>query len=161
IAASPPPPPSVAATATAAKPTDLAPRKEAKADAPPPPARMAPRALASAAPGGGGRGGDDAWGFAAPQAQFSGVKAGEGDDNATSREFQKFPGTAAVVYPPVDLRYRRFLVVRDAQGKPIPRCRVKVSDNEQHQASFLTTASGRAIFFPKGEGLTGASFKAN
>src|SRR5262249_45807243 len=39
--------------------------------------------------------------------------------------------------------------------------RVKVSDNEQHQTSFLTTASGRAIFFPKGEGLTGASFKAN
>ena len=50
--------------------------------------------------------------------------------------------------------------MRDAQGKPIPRCKVRVSDDQQHQTSFLTTASGRAILFPKGEGLTGEKFTA-
>jgi Mg-chelatase subunit ChlD len=162
----PPPPPPRVATPSPRSAPPAAPRP---VDSPSPPAAGATSAASHAAlgpmGGAGGRGraaaGDDAWGFAAPQAQFSGVKAGEWDDNANYREFQKFLGSAAVVYHPVDLRYRRFLVVRDGRGLPIPRCRVKVTDNEQHATSFLTTASGRAIFFPKGESTTGARFKAS
>jgi Mg-chelatase subunit ChlD len=111
---------------------------------------------------------DDAWGgskdsalgFGVPSQGFNGVKAGEWDDNANYRDFQKFLGAQQVSYHPVDLRYRRFLVVRDAQGKPVPRCRVRVNDDAQHEASYFTNAGGHAILFPKGEGLTGSKFLA-
>jgi len=136
----------------------------AHAGAPAPAATTAPAAVAR-----GRREADDAWGgdkggFAAPPgpslANFSGVKAGEWDDNANYRDFQKFLGSQQVGYHPVDLRFRRFLVVRDAQGKPVPRCRVRVTDDAQHEASFFTNAGGHAILFPKGEGLTGGKFLA-
>ncbi len=133
------------------------------------PPRMAPPPPPAAR---GRRDSDDRWGgdkegslgMAAPPApslaNFSGVKAGEWNDNANYRDFQKFLGAQQVTYHPVDLRFRRYLVVRDAQGKPVPRCRVRVSDDAQHQTSFFTTAGGQAILFPKGEGLTGAKFTA-
>jgi Mg-chelatase subunit ChlD len=35
-----------------------------------------------------------------------------------------------------------------------------VSDDTQHESTFLTTASGHAILFPKGEGLMGSKFLA-
>jgi von Willebrand factor type A domain len=139
-------------------------------------AHAAPTPAATKAPpakrGGPEAAGDDAWrgdkagslGVAAPAApslaNFSGVKAGEWDDNANYRDFQKFLGSQQVSFHPVDLRFRRFLVVRDAQGKPVPRCRVRVNDDAQHESSFFTTAGGHAILFPKGEGLTGAKFLA-
>ena len=131
-------------------------------------AHAKPVAMATSAPPARARALDpsDTWGAdKAPSvgpslANFSGVKAGEWDDNANYRDFQKFLGSQQVSYHPVDLRYRRFLVVRDAQGKPVPRCRVRVNDDMQHQATFFTTASGHAILFPKGEGLTGAKFTA-
>ena len=53
--------------------------------------------------------------LAAPPANFSGVKAGEWDDNANYREFQKYLGAEQVAFHPVDVRDRRFLVVRDAR----------------------------------------------
>jgi hypothetical protein len=92
-------------------------------------------------------------GFGVP-AQFSGVKAGEWDDNANFRDFQKFLGQSrGLGFHGVDLRDRRFLVVRDARGQAMPHCRVVVSDAQQRSTSLLTTASGRAILFPHAEGL--------
>jgi hypothetical protein len=82
------------------------------------------------------------------------VKAGEWDDNANYRDFQKFLGSSTAPYHHVDLRDRRFLVVRDSKGQAVPRCRVSIDDSQQKtHVSFLTTASGRAIFFPHAEGF--------
>jgi Mg-chelatase subunit ChlD len=81
------------------------------------------------------------------------VKAGEWDDNANYRDFQKFLASSPVGFHRVDLRDRRFLVVRDSKGQGIPRCKVSVSDGQKAFASFVTTASGRAIFFPHAEGF--------
>jgi Mg-chelatase subunit ChlD len=51
-------------------------------------------------------------------------------------------------------------VVRDVEGKAIPRCTVTVGDGNEHEVSFVTTASGRAIFFPHAEGFTSKDFVA-
>ena len=100
-------------------------------------------------------------GFGVPQ-QFGGVKAGEWDDNANFRDFQRFLATSGGLgFHRVDLRDRRFLVVRDAKGQPMPHCRVTVSDAQQRSASFVTTASGRAILFPHAEGFGEGKLAAN
>jgi Mg-chelatase subunit ChlD len=84
------------------------------------------------------------------------VKAGEWDDNANYREFQKWLGTeSSQPYHRVDVRDRQFIVVRDADGKPMPRCAVDVRDEQGHHASLTTTASGRTLLFPHAEGLAG------
>lgn len=93
-------------------------------------------------------------------APASSIKAGEWDDNANYREFQKYLGTVSGGVHMVDVRARRFLVVRDADGKGVPRCPVTVRDEAQHEVSFVTTASGRAILFPYAENLTGKTFTA-
>lgn len=138
-------PPAAAASAPTATPA-VADKEEEKAgvpathaDAPPAATTTVARAAAAPAPAkpsmarrdegldmlgaGGGRGmamePAPVAGFGVPQ-QFSGVKAGEWDDNANFREFQKFLGTQASAFHRVDLRDRRFLVVRDAKGS---RCR--------------------------------------
>ena len=97
----------------------------------------------------------------APVAAASGVKAGEWDDNANYREFQRWLATEdGEPFHRVDIRDRRFIVVRDAHGKAVPRCKVVVEDDAQHTTSLTTTASGRAILFPHAEGLTGKSLRA-
>jgi Mg-chelatase subunit ChlD len=101
----------------------------------------------------------DPW--SGPAQQFNGVKAGEWDDNANFREFQRFLGMQQSAFHPVDLRDRRFLVVRDSKGQPMPHCRVTVSDAQQRSTSFVTTASGRAILFPHAEGLGEGKLAAN
>ncbi len=96
---------------------------------------------------------------AAPSAS---VKAGEWDDNANYREFQKWLGTeTAQPYHRVDVRDRQFLVVRDVAGNPVPRCAVVVSDAQQHQVTLTTTARGRALLFPHAEGLVGQDLSAS
>jgi len=96
-----------------------------------------------------------------PVAAASGVKAGEWDDNANYREFQRWLATEdGQHFHRVDISDRRFIVVRDAHGKAVPRCKVVVEDDAQHTTSLTTTASGRAILFPHAEGLTGKSFSA-
>lgn len=88
--------------------------------------------------------------------QPSGIKAGEWDDNANYREFQAWLRTEeGQSFHRVDVRDRRFVVVRDAQGRAVPRCRVTIADSAQHQTSLTTTASGRAVLFPHAEGLVG------
>ena len=97
---------------------------------------------------------------AVAMAPASAIKAGEWDDNANYREFQRYLAGVTAPIHAVDVRSRRFLVVRDSEGKGVPRCPVVVSDAKQHEVTFTTTASGRAIFFPFAEKLDGRDFTA-
>lgn len=93
---------------------------------------------------------------AAAVAQASGVRAGEWDDNANYREFQRYiAGQQGLGIASVAIEARRFVVVRDADGKAVPNCRISVTDAQQRRAELTTTASGRAILFPRAEGLAG------
>jgi Mg-chelatase subunit ChlD len=93
--------------------------------------------------------------------QQLGVKAGEWDDNANYREFFRFLDSESnIAFHHTDIRDRAFLVVRDADGKGVPNCRVTVSDARQHIAILTTTSSGRAILFPHAEGLVGNELTA-
>ncbi|MBX3222304.1 MAG: VWA domain-containing protein [Labilithrix sp.] len=133
-------------------------------DAPPPPSPAAKGGPRAARPSGDPSSGSyDAVpmtsGFGvAPQ--FAGVKAGEWDDNANFREFTRFLASSPTNHRRMNLNDRRFVVVRDKDGHGVPRCRVTVRDGRQASASFLTTASGRAILFPHAEGLTGDKLSA-
>lgn len=91
----------------------------------------------------------------------AGVKAGEWDDNANYREFQKYLNTMGRVGAKrLDISDRQFLVVRDDEGRGVPRCRVTVTDSNQRRVTLTTTASGRAILFPRAEGLRGSKMLA-
>jgi Mg-chelatase subunit ChlD len=89
-------------------------------------------------------------------AESSGVRAGEWDDNANYRDFQRYLATQSGIHR-VAVEKRRFIVVRDAKGKGVPNCKLTVSDSTQRRAELVTTASGRAILFPRAEGLAGDS----
>ncbi len=86
----------------------------------------------------------------------SGVRTGEWDDNANLRELTKWlakedaPGTAKL-----DFSSRRFVVVRDSAGLPVPSCLVDIADSSgASPALTLTTSStGRALLFPRIEGI--------
>ncbi|MDI1431839.1 vWA domain-containing protein [Polyangium sorediatum] len=112
-----------------------------------------PRAPAGVRVGPGGLG-------AAAQSQ-GGVRTGEWDDNANYREFARWlgkeraPGAATM-----DLSARRFLVVRDSAGKPVPSCPIEVRDAAGTTLSLRTTANGRALLFPRAEGLKGPDLVA-
>jgi Mg-chelatase subunit ChlD len=82
------------------------------------------------------------------------VKAGEWDDNANYREFQRYL-TMQSDHPihRADVSNRQFLVVRDADGHAVPRCNVTVRDEDGAAVTLATTASGRALLFPRAEGL--------
>jgi len=88
------------------------------------------------------------------------IRASEWDDNANYREFQRYLGLVTEPIHAVDVRARRFLIVRDNGGKAVSRCPVTVTDDAQHAVTLTTTASGRAILFPYAEGLTGKRFTA-
>jgi hypothetical protein len=90
------------------------------------------------------------------------IAAGEWDDNANYREFLRYlANEERLPLHRVDVSDRRFLVVRDSQGKPVPRCRVTVTDPDQRSTTLTTMASGRAILFPHAEGLGGQSLVAD
>ena len=97
----------------------------------------------------------------APPAAVQGVKAGEWDDNANYREFMRWLGTRPAPAHYVNLRDRRFIVVRDVQGLGVPNCRIIIKDESQRQAELTTLASGRALLFPHAEGLTGEELTAS
>jgi hypothetical protein len=114
--------------------------------------------VAAPSPATAGRGGAVA---VARPVEPSGVRAGEWDDNANYREFSRWLGTeASRPYHRIDVRDRQFVVVRDADGKAVPRCPVVVSDGAQHTVTLTTTASGRALLFPHAEGLVGRGLVA-
>jgi hypothetical protein len=85
-------------------------------------------------------------------APANGVKAGEWDDNANYRDFVRYLDSST---GHVDVRGRRFIVVRDANGKAVPNCAVEIRDAQQNSVTLTTTASGRALLFPSAEGLAG------
>jgi len=90
------------------------------------------------------------------------VNAGEWDDNANYREFMHWlAGEPAPTAHRIDIRDRRFLVVRDAAGLGVPGCRVEIADDNDRQTELVTTATGRAILFPHAEGLAGRSLTAS
>lgn len=88
------------------------------------------------------------------------VKAGEWDDNANYREYLKYKKlekSPALL----DVRNRRFLVVRDAKNLPVPNCSLKVSDASGHTTKLTTQANGRAVLFPHAVGMQGALLKVS
>ena len=97
---------------------------------------------------------------AAPAAVPS-VGAGEWDDNANYREFMRWLSTSpARAAHRIDIRDRRFLVVRDAAGLGVPNCRVLIADESDRQTELVTAPTGRAILFPHAEGLSGGTLTA-
>jgi Mg-chelatase subunit ChlD len=96
-----------------------------------------------------------------PPAATRSIAAGEWDDNANYREFQQWLRTSdRLPFHRLDVSDRRFLVVRDVDGRPVPRCPVTVLDREQHRTTLTTAASGRAVLFPRAEGLRGDELRA-
>lgn len=98
----------------------------------------------------------------APAPATASVKAGEWDDNANYREFMSWLGTRPdQAAHEIDIRDRRFIVVRDVQGLGVPNCRVVIEDESQRQTELTTLASGRVVLFPHAEGLTGQVLTAS
>ncbi|MEP7122531.1 MAG: vWA domain-containing protein [Byssovorax sp.] len=150
-AGAPPPPPS---------PVMMAPSKKAERSYEPsaaatasPRAPMKPASIA----------GDDARAMPyVPEPPAAAVKAGEWDDNANYREFQKWMASEqGLPFHRADATDRQFLVVRDADGKAVPRCPVVVNDEQGRRVTLTTTASGRALLFPHAEGLSGRDLTAS
>jgi len=93
--------------------------------------------------------------------QARGIRAGEWDDNSNYRDFLSYIGHKdGLGIDRIDVSSRRFLVVRDVAGKGVPGCVVRVRDEAQHETQLTTTASGRAILFPRAMGLTGGALMA-
>ena len=88
----------------------------------------------------------------------SGVRAGEWDDNANFREFSRYlqKKEQEVSFNELSLESRRFVVVSDAHGKAVPNCSVVARDTKGHKVQLTTQASGRALLFPRAEGLVGS-----
>jgi Mg-chelatase subunit ChlD len=88
--------------------------------------------------------------------ESAGVGAGEWDDNANYREFQKWLGVSRrLPFHGIDVSHRRFVVVRDANGRPVPDCAVSFVDGDGRSAVLTTAASGRALFFPGAVSMRG------
>jgi uncharacterized protein YegL len=89
------------------------------------------------------------------------VRAGEWDDNANYREFSQWlGGRPAPAAHYMDIRQRRFVVVRDAAGMGVPACRIVVEDDQDLRVDLWTSAAGRALLFPYAEGLAGRELTA-
>jgi Mg-chelatase subunit ChlD len=86
---------------------------------------------------------------------FSGVKAGEWDDNANYRDFLGYiQKSNALGIEQIDVTSRRFLVAMDKDGNGVPNCKITVTDPATQKTATLTTAaSGRAALFPHAYGM--------
>ncbi len=112
---------------------------------------------------GGGRGSTSGRGSGSPRgagpaaslgATGAGVRAGEWDDNANFREFRRYvEHERALGFERADLSVRRFVVVRDTKGKGVPNCPVSIRDGVGREVILRTASSGRALLFPRAEGL--------
>lgn len=96
------------------------------------------------------------------EGQWNGsVKTGEWDDNANFRDFRRWLAKENTPHvPKLDLSTRRFMVVRDAAGKPVPSCPITIRDNSGTSITITTTSTGRALFFPKAENMRGPNMVA-
>lgn len=84
----------------------------------------------------------------------SGVRTGEWDDNANFREYGRWLATEkGRGATSIDVSVRRFIVVRDVAGKPVPSCNVDVKDASGKTITLTTTSTGRALLFPRAEGF--------
>lgn len=99
-------------------------------------------------------------GRASGSGAFQGIQSGEWDDNANYRDFVRYLGNVAPKTQALDITQRRFLVVRDSDGKPVPNCKVQVAQGEK-SLELTTTSSGRALFFPRAEGFELGSFNVS
>jgi Mg-chelatase subunit ChlD len=92
-----------------------------------------------------------------PIEQPSGVKAGEWDDNANYRDYINWLGQTHSTENKgkIDASGREFIVVTDADGKPVPSCAVTIDGKK-----LTTMASGRALLFPHAFGITGNKLTA-
>ena len=92
-----------------------------------------------------------------PIEQPSGVKAGEWDDNANYRDYTNWLGQthSSENKGKIDTSGREFLVVTDADGKPVPSCAITIAGKK-----LTTMASGRALLFPHAFGLHGDKLTA-
>src|SRR5262249_39819967 len=118
----------------------------------------APRAAAKA---GGGVAGGGPGAALLPEAPAGGsVRAGEWDDNANYREFKRWLQSESRFYHPADVSTRRVLVVRDGHGHAVPACPGTSSDEAQHSVRLMPAPPGRAILFPRAEGLSGQNLTA-
>jgi len=81
----------------------------------------------------------------------AGVRAGEWDDNANYRDYVKWLKETSRNIARLDVRDRQFIVVKDSKGKPVPNCRLSIKSNNV-ETSLVTTASGRALWFPHAYG---------
>jgi Mg-chelatase subunit ChlD len=151
----PPPPPPVTVTGGVAA--------SKKYDSPAPAPSAAPRADVARRPASATIAGDEARPMPfVPEPAAASVKAGEWDDNANYREFQKWIGSEqGQPFHRSNVADRQFIVVRDVDGKAIPRCPVVVSDESGRSVTLTTTASGRTILFPHAEGFQGRALKAS
>ncbi|MBX3182530.1 MAG: VWA domain-containing protein [Polyangiaceae bacterium] len=137
----------------AAPPPASAPMASSGASKAGPAAEYAPRRRSGGAVG--GRPGEVA-------VASSGVRAGEWDDNANYQEFKRWLGTQDHLgYLRMDVEQRRFMVVTDSQGRAVPGCKVTVRDAAQRSVTLTTQTSGRALLFPRAEGLRGDTLTAD
>ena len=163
----PPPPapaPVAAAAASAATPSGV--KGPTAASVPPGLRRARPVASVDAFAGDSRLGGRRTRGLVgSPSRTFRpdapGVKAGEWDDNANYQAFTQYLAAQHHAgLQRMDLSHRRFVVVRDEAGKGIPNCTVRVADG-QASTSITTTASGRALLFPRAMGMTAGQLTAS
>lgn len=142
--ADPPPPPS---------PTATPPKSMSRADAVA--AARESGVMGSGKGIGYGTGGGE--GYMPAQQVDAHVAAGEWDDNANYRDFVKWVKDTQGL----DISNRQFLVVTDSHDKPVPDCKISISDGQtQASTSLVTMASGRAILFPKAVGLSAGKLTA-
>jgi Mg-chelatase subunit ChlD len=87
------------------------------------------------------------------------VRAGEWDDNANYRDYVRWLQQTPRGIARLDVANRQFLVVEDAAGKPVPNCKIAITGG-QRTVSLVTTASGRALLFPRAMGLDGDALAA-
>ena len=87
------------------------------------------------------------------------VRAGEWDDNANYRDYVRWLRETPRGVARLDVSGRQFLVVQDAAGKPVPNCKITVTGGSR-SAQLVTTASGRALLFPRALGLDGTALSA-
>jgi von Willebrand factor type A domain-containing protein len=88
------------------------------------------------------------------------VRAGEWDDNANYRDYVRWLQETPRGIARLDVSNRQFLVVEDVAGKPVPNCQIAITGG-QRTVSLVTTASGRALLFPRAMGLGGGVLAAS
>jgi len=89
------------------------------------------------------------------QATAAPFRAGEWDDNAAFADFRRLVATTREPIQTLDVSVRRVIVARDARGRALPNCAIVATDAQNNTTALRTLSSGRALLFPRAEGLVG------